>query len=420
MTTPRLLYSLLLYLAAPLLLLRLLWRGRRQAGYLRDIPERFGFYADAGKHRYIWLHAVSVGETRAAEPLLRALQARYPEHRILLTHMTPTGRETGVALFGAGVTRCYLPYDYPGATRRFLEHFRPEAGLLIETEIWPNLIAAGVSRGIPLHLINARLSERSLRGYRRVGALACDALRGFSLIAAQTETDAARLRTLNAAPVVVTGNLKFDVEPPALQIAQGLELKRATGSRRILLAASTREGEEDLLLDAVLRRGLNGALLIIVPRHPQRFDVVADRVAGSGLGLQRRSAGGPVAATTDVLLGDTMGEMFMYYAACDAVLMGGSFLSYGAQSLIEPCAAGKPVVIGPSTYNFAEAADAAVAAGAALRVDDVEGGLVQALELVRDAARCRRMGEAGLAFTAAHRGAAGRVLELVRLREKQR
>ena len=417
MTTARLLYSLLLYLAAPLLLLRLLWRGRRQRAYLRHIPERFGFYADAGKQRYIWLHAVSVGETRAVEPLVRALQAQYPQHRILLTHMTPTGRETGVSLFGDSVTRCYLPYDYPGATRRFLEHFRPEAGLLIETEVWPNLIAAGVSCGIPLHLINARLSERSLRGYRKVGALACDALRGFSLIAAQTEADATRLQALKAARVVVTGNLKFDVDPPAQQVATGVELKRTLGSRPVLLAASTREGEEELLLDGVRRSGLQGALLIIVPRHPQRFDTVATMVAERGLHMQRRSAGGPVDAATDVLLGDAMGEMFMYYAACDVVLMGGSFLSYGAHSLIEPCTVGKPVVIGPSTYNFAEATDAAVAAGAALRVADVGDGLSAALALAGDAARCQRMGEAGLVFTAAHRGAADRVLALIRLRE---
>lgn len=416
MTTARLLYSLLLYLAAPLLLLRLLWRGRRQRGYLHHIPERFGFYADAGRHRYLWLHAVSVGETRAVEPLVRALQAQYPQHRILLTHMTPTGRETGVSLFGDSVTRSYLPYDYPGATRRFLEHFHPEAGLLIETEVWPNLIAAAVSRGIPLHLINARLSERSLRGYRKVGALACDALRGFSLIAAQTEADATRLQALKAARVVVTGNLKFDVDPPAQQVATGVELKRTLGGRPVLLAASTREGEEELLLDGVRRSGLRGALLVIVPRHPQRFDAVAAMVAERGLHMQRRSAGGPVDAATDVLLGDTMNEMFMYYAACDVVLMGGSFLSYGAHSLIEPCAAGKPVIIGPSAYNFAEATDAAVAAGAALRVDDIERGLAAAFELAGDAARCQRMGEAGLAFTAAHRGAASRVLELIQLR----
>jgi len=417
MTIPRLLYDLLLYLAAPLVLLRLLWRGRRQTDYLRHIPERFGFYADAGAHRYIWVHAVSVGETRAVEPLVRALQARYPQHRILLTHMTPTGRETGLALFGDTVTRCYLPYDYPGATRRFLKHFQPHAGLVIETEIWPNLIAAGVVLGIPLYLINARLSERSQRGYRRVGALTRDALRGFSMIAAQTETDALRLRELGAAQVIVTGNIKFDVDPPAQQIAQGLELKRTLGGRGVLLAASTREGEEELLLDAVLRTGLHGALLVLVPRHPQRFAAVAALVAARNLRLQRRSDDGPVDAATDVLLGDTMGEMFFYYAACDVVLMGGSFLSYGAHNLIEPCTAGKPVIIGPSTYNFAEATDAAVAAGAAVRAADLDGGLALALQLAGDATQCRRMGEAGLVFTAGHRGAVQRVLELIQPRK---
>lgn len=416
MTLSRGIYSLLLYLALPLLLLRLLWRGRRQRGYLRNIPERFGFHAPAGGHRYIWVHAVSVGETRAVEPLVRALQARYPQHRVLLTHMTPTGRDTGIALFGDSVTRSYLPYDYPGAVLRFLEHFRPEAGLLIETEIWPNLIRAGAALGIPLHLINARLSERSQRGYRRIGALACDALRGFCVIGAQTEADAGRLRGLGAMNVVVTGNLKFDVDPPEQHIAQGRALKQLAGDRPVLLAASTREGEEELLLDAAQRAGLHGALLVIVPRHPQRFAAVAAMVAARGLTLQQRSKGGTINAATAVLLGDTMGEMFVYYAACDVVLMGGSFLSYGAHSLIEPCALGKPVILGPSTFNFAEAADAAVVAGAALRVADPEQALVAALRLAGDGERRQRMGEAGLAFTAAHRGAADRVLELIRLR----
>jgi len=418
MTLSRFLYSTLLYAAAPLLLLRLFWRGRKQSGYLMHIPERFGFYADASAPRYIWLHAVSVGETRAVEPLVLALQTQYPGHRILLTHMTPTGRDAGTALFADRVTRCYLPYDFPGATKRFFEHFRPEAGLLMETEVWPNLIAAGVAFGVPLHLINARLSERSQRGYKRVGALACDAMRSFRFIAAQTEADAARLRALGATSVSVAGNLKFDVDAPSSQITQGEALKRTIGSRPVVLAASTREGEEELLLDTVCRTGLNGALLVIVPRHPQRFAAVAAMVTARGLHLRQRSAGEDIDAATDVLLGDTMGEMFMYYAACDVVLMGGSFLPYGAHSLIEPCAVGKPVVIGPSTYNFAEAAAAAVAAGAALRVDDAEQGLASALELAADGRRRQRMGEAALAFTAAHRGAVRRVMELIRFRDQ--
>lgn len=410
----RFLYTILLYAALPFLLLRLLWRARRQREYLQHVGERFGFYDDAAAAGpWLWVHAVSVGETRAAEPLIGALQQRYPQHRILLTHMTPTGRETGTALFADRVTRCYLPYDYPGAVARFLDRFRPAAGVLMETEVWPNLIYAAASRDIPLYLVNARLSERSLRGYQRSGALARDALRGFRAIAAQSAADAVRLQTLGAQQVSVTGNLKFDLEVPAAQVAQGKALRQSAGARPVVLAASTREGEEALLLDAVQRAGLRDALLVIVPRHPQRFDEVAALIAARGLQLQRRSAGDALAAGTAVLLGDSMGEMFMYYAACDVVLMGGSFLPYGAHSLIEPCALGRPVIIGPSTYNFAEAAEAAVAAGAATRVNDLAEAVTLALQLAADRLRAQRMGDAGLAFTAAHRGATQRVLALL-------
>lgn len=416
MSIARFFYTLLWYPATPLLLLRLMWRARRQREYLQHVAERFGFYGDAAAAGpWLWLHAVSVGETRAAEPLISALQQRYPQHRILLTHMTPTGRETGNALFGDRVTRCYLPYDYPGAVVRFLDRFRPTAGLLMETEIWPNLIHAAAGRDIPLYLVNARLSERSLRGYQRVGALAREAMRGFRAIAAQSAGDAERLRMLGAAQVSVTGNLKFDLEVPVQQVEQGNVLRRAAGARPVLLAASTREGEEVLLLDAAQHAGLRDVLLIIVPRHPQRFDEVAALIAARGLRLQRRSAGETVAADTAVLLGDSMGEMFMYYAACDVVLMGGSFLAYGAHSLIEPCALGRPVVIGPSTYNFAEAAEAAVAAGAAVRVNDMVEAVAVALQLVADPARVHRMAEAGLLFAAAHRGATQKVLALLNI-----
>ena len=414
----RLLYTLLTYLALPLIALRLAWRARRQREYLQHVGERFGFYADAAAAGpWLWVHAVSVGETRAAEPLISALQQRYPQHRILLTHMTPTGRETGVALFGDRVTRCYLPYDYPGAVARFLERFRPAAGVLIETEVWPNLIHAAASRDIPLYLVNARLSARSLRGYQRTGALAREAMRGFRAIAAQSADDAARLRTLGVERISVTGNLKFDLEVPAQQIEQGKALRQTLGVRPVLLAASTREGEEALLLDAVQRAGLRDALLVIVPRHPQRFDEVAALIAARGLRLQRRSAGDPLAADTAVLLGDSMGEMFVYYAACDVVLMGGSFLPFGAHSLIEPCVLGRPVIIGPSSYNFAEATEAAVATGAAARVNDLTEAVLLALQLAADPARGQRMGEAGLVFTAAHRGATQRVLALIQPRE---
>jgi 3-deoxy-D-manno-octulosonic-acid transferase len=412
MSVARFAYSLLWYVATPLLLLRLLWRARRQPEYLDHVAERFGFYrgaVDAGP--WIWVHAVSVGETRAAAPLIRALQARYRGHRILLTHMTPTGRETGAALFGDGVLQCYLPYDQPGAVARFLGRFRPVIGVLIETEIWPNLIHAAAARRIPLYLVNARLSARSQAGYRRTGALARDALRALTAVTAQTAADAERLRELGAPAVTVTGNLKFDIEVPAEQVAAGRALRADLGARPVLLAASTRDGEEALLLDAVQRNGLGDALLVIVPRHPQRFDAVAALVAARGLRMQRRSGDGAIAADTAVLLGDSLGEMYFYYAACDVALLGGSFLPYGAQNLIEPCALGKPVILGPSTYNFAEAADAAVAAGAALRAADFDEALPLSLQLARDAERRRAMAQAGLAFTDSYRGATQRVMQ---------
>lgn len=417
---PRLLYNLLLYLALPLLLARLLWRARRQPQYLRHVGERFGWGLPPVAGPCIWVHAVSVGETRAAEPLIRALQARHPGHRILLTHMTPTGRETGAALFGDSVTQCYLPYDHPGAVARFFRHYRPDAGVLIETEVWPNLIRAGRTSGVPLYLVNARLSERSQRGYRRVGALACEALRGFTAIAAQGAADAQRLRELGAREVTVTGNLKFDVEPAPEQVAQGAALRLSVAPRPVILAASTRDGEEELLLDAVRGHGLGAVLLVIVPRHPQRFDTVAALVAARGLHLQRRSAGGAVARETQVLLGDSMGEMPLYYAACDVALIGGSFLPYGAQNLIEPAALGTPVVIGPSVYNFAEAARTALEAGAAVAAADMAEGVRLAADIAADAGRCRAMGEAGQDFTAAHRGATGRILEMIRLNGAER
>ncbi|MFZ5510080.1 MAG: lipid IV(A) 3-deoxy-D-manno-octulosonic acid transferase, partial [Pseudomonadota bacterium] len=360
-----------------------------------------------------WLHAVSVGETRAAQPLVAALRATYPGHRILLTHMTPTGRDTSEVLFGEGVERVYLPYDYPWAVRRFLRHFRPSLGVFMETEIWPNLIAACGAAGVPLLLLNARLSAKSARGYARFRRLTRPALAGFRAIAAQTEDDAARLRQLGAANVSVTGSMKFDVLPPAAQLATGVALRRRFGSRPVLLAASTRDGEEALLLDAFARAKLADALLVLVPRHPQRFDEVAQLVQARGLRLARRSADEAIAPDTRVVLGDSMGEMFAYYAACDVAFIGGSLLPYGSQNLIEACAVGVPVLVGPSTYNFAEAADKAVAAGAALRVADADEVMRRAGELLADEPARRRMGEAGKAFTAQHRGATARALELV-------
>ncbi|MBI5752552.1 MAG: lipid IV(A) 3-deoxy-D-manno-octulosonic acid transferase [Hydrogenophilales bacterium] len=401
---PRLLYSLILYLLLPFIPLRLLWRARKQPEYLSRWSERFGFYCTATTHPMIWIHAVSVGETRAATPLIDALQARYPTHRILLTCMTPTGRAAGNQLYGARVTQVYLPYDYPGAVRRFLTCFQPSFGLLMETELWPNLIAACKTRGVPLALINARLSEKSARGYAHFGSLISAALENLPLICAQSAADAERLQQLGATNVSITGNLKFDVAPPTDIAEQAKHLRELLGNeRRVLLAASTREGEEALLLDAFSAQ--SNFLLVIVPRHPQRFDDVAALLAALNIPYQRRSENAPIRAETRVVLGDSMGEMFTYYGAADVAIIGGSLLPYGGQNLIEACALGVPVIIGPHTYNFTQVAQDAIAAGAALRVVDASAAMAQAQRLLEDTKAEKQMSNAAREFAAAHRGA---------------
>uniref|UniRef100_UPI0025E7E7EB 3-deoxy-D-manno-octulosonic acid transferase n=1 Tax=Rugamonas sp. TaxID=1926287 RepID=UPI0025E7E7EB len=331
----RIFYSAMWWLAMPLVLARLWLRGRKEPGYRQHWSERLGLYggrpADAGSPA-IWVHAVSVGETRAAEPLIDALLLAYPDSRIILTHMTPTGRATGRQLFakhGARLAQSYLPYDTATMVRRFIRHYAPRICILMETEVWPNLIAECVSHQVPVVLANARLSERSLRRAYRIGKLMLYAARGISLVAAQTEADAARVRTLGVAKVAVTGSIKFDVVVPDAALKTGAALRAQIGARPVLLCASTREGEEELILDAFARARAAlpaDVLLLIVPRHPQRFDEVEKMVAARGLALQRRSrlalddgaAQGEapsLPAEVTVLLGDSMGEMFAYYAA---------------------------------------------------------------------------------------------------------
>jgi len=410
-------YTLLLYLLLPRVIWHLLWRARKQPAYLKHIPERFGYYSQKSTKRVLWVHAVSVGETRAAQPLIAALQARYPDHPILLTHMTPTGAEAGEALFGESVLRCYLPYDYPGAVARFIDHFRPRMGIVMETEIWANLIHTCRERAIPLYLVNARLSEKSYSRYRRFGELTRASLHELSAIAAQTADDASRLESLGAEKVTVTGNLKFDILPPQPQVDLGRKWRERFGARRpVLLAASTRDGEEALLLDVLDRIAVPQLLTLIVPRHPQRFEEVAALIERRGIPFQRRSRDERIAAGTRIVLGDTMGEMFAYYAACDLAFIGGSLLPFGAQNLIEACAAGVPVVIGPSTYNFAEATELAAAAGAARRVQDAADLAREATNLLASPRRLREMSEAATAFARAHQGATDKVMALLKNR----
>jgi 3-deoxy-D-manno-octulosonic-acid transferase len=407
-------YTLLWWIALPFLPLRLWWRGRREPGYRSHIGERFGRYSGAARavgNDVVWIHAVSVGETRAVAPLIERLEREHPRRTVLLTHMTATGRETGRALFGNRVVQAWLPYDVPFAVDRFLAHFHPRAGLLVETELWPNLAAAASRRNMPLLLVNARLSERSAHGYARIAALSRPLLRSLAGIAAQSDDDAARLRALGANDVVVTGNLKFDIDVPAAMRERGRELGETFGrDRRLVVLASTRDGEEALLLDALARATLPPRTVVaIVPRHPQRFDDVAAMLASRGLPFVRRSDARRVPDDTAIVLGDSMGEMHAYYAAADVAFVGGSLLPLGGQNLIEPIAAGVPTLVGPHTFNFAQAANAAIAAGAALRVSDADALWNEVTRLLYDAAARETMRANAQTFLAAHRGAADRL-----------
>ena len=419
MLSVRALYTLAWRVAAPLAPLRLWWRARREPGYLERVGERYGRYdAPAPAGEVIWVHAVSVGETRAAAPLVERILRERPAATILVTSMTATGRETGRALFRERVVFAWLPYDLPGAMRRFLAHYRPAFGLLMETELWPNLAAEAALARVPLFLVNGRLSERSARRYERVGSLIRPLLRSLAGVAAQTPADAARLASLGASGGEVTGNLKFDVEPPASAHDLAARLRERFGrGRPVVLAASTRDGEEAMILDALARAPLPGdALLVIVPRHPQRFDDVAATLAARGIAHARRSESRPVDAAARVVLGDSMGEMWGYYGAADVAFVGGSLLPLGGQNLIEAIAMGTPVLVGPHTFNFADAAEGAVAAGAALRVADADGMLAQAAALLADAPRREAMRSRAEAFLAAHRGATGRTWAFVAAR----
>ncbi len=411
----RILYTAAWWLALPFAFVYLLWRARRQPEYRRHWRERLGAVSVPNDRPLIWLHAVSVGETRAAAPLIHALRLRYPGHHILLTHATPTGRATGTELFGVALgdalTQAYLPYDLPPLVNRFLARARPHLGILMETEIWPNLSAACRRQGVPLCLVNARLSERSAAGYRRVGALIRPALAGMTRVVAQTEADAARLAALGAGTVRVCGNLKFDVEAPPGHARLAEQFRAIFAGRFVLLAASTREGEEEAIL-AAFRTGMpEDALLVIVPRHPQRFDAVADCIAGQGLVLARRSRGETVRPTTRVYLGDSLGELAAFYAASDCAFIGGSLQPLGGQNLIEAAAAGCPILIGPHTFNFAAATEAAIAAGAARRVASAGELMTAARELLARPELRAGMAEAGRAFAERHRGATACILE---------
>lgn len=419
-------YSLLLRLGTPAYLWRIWSRGQVESGYRAHWLQRLGFYNAAYKQAWagvaaverpvLWLHAVSLGEARAAVPLLQALRQQRPAMRLLLTHSTATGREAGRALLQAGDVQTWFPYDTPGAVRRFLRQHRPSVGVLMETEVWPNVQHVAQAMGVPMVLANARLSDKSLRQGQRFAALIRPAAQALRLVLAQTQDDARRLSLMGAPSVQVCGNVKFDMTPPASLLEQGLAWQRAS-PRPIVLAASSREGEEAALLDAwqIARHALwpagEGApRLWIVPRHPQRFDEVAALITQCGLRLSRRSAWrdsqpDQAALQADVWLGDTMGEMPAYFASARVALLGGSFAPLGGQNLIEAAACGCPVIMGPSTFNFADAASLSEAAGAAWRVKD----WAQAMSCIMTFCQptdWARQSQTAQAFAQAHRGAA--------------
>ena len=417
----RLIYSLLLFLASPLILLRLLVRGLRQRGYWQNVGERWGRYSHGPLDNSLWIHAVSVGEMRAAQPLINRLRSNDPGCAIVVTCMTATGREIARKLYAESVVCVYLPYDFFQLHRQFITHFRPSVLLIMETEVWPNLLAACRAENVPALLVNARLSEKSRLGYARfapVRALTRAALRTLHAVAAQSAADAERLASLGARNILVTGNLKFDMPVDPLLVARGRAWRRALDpGKQVFLAASTRDGEEKLLIDAYRKRFTadeRGALLLVlVPRHPQRFDAVHQLIQMAGFSVRRRSADETLAAGVDVWLGDSMGEMAAYVAMCDVAFIGGSLLPLGGQNLIEACAQGKPVIMGPSIYNFSDAARLAMEAGAMRQGDDADAVMAAAAELLQNEAMCESASRAAFAFASSHAGATDRTMGLI-------
>lgn len=423
-------YQVLWHLLLPIAFIRLAWRARHAFSYLHHIPERLGFgYSKPISQGSVWIHAVSVGETRAAQPLIEAYLAR--GESILLTHMTLNGRRTGRQIFSKAIVsgqirQVYLPYDICWAVEHFLRTFRPKLGLFMETEAWPTVVFRCKEIGLPLFLVNARLSERSARRINRFGKAGRALFQAFAGILAQTDFDAQRYQDLGVRNIVITGNLKFDVPLDSQLLSQGKAWQQDlhAGNRLMVCAASTRDGEEAIILkawkDLLSSNAFQVApLLCLVPRHPERFTEVADQIHSAGLKFRRRSEWSDIpnnCTKLDVVLGDSMGEMPMYYSASDMVVMGGSLLPFGGQNLIEACAAGCPVLLGEHTYNFQQAALDAIKAGAAKRVhgDLLLGesiALMEALkQLLLNAAELAKMSVAAKAYSLEHQGATKRIL----------
>ena len=414
----RLIYTLTLYLLTPFVVYRLAARGIKYHGYFARWRERFGFFADPGIRDSIWIHAVSLGEVNAAIPLIEALMRRYSDSQFVITTVTPTGSDRVLRLFGDRVFHVYLPYDLTTAVKRFLDRVRPRLAVIMETEIWPNLFMTCAERGISIVIANARLSEKSLRGYWPIQPLARRAIRCASFVAAQSTSDFERLRRLGAAEpeLAIVGNLKFDLSVPVGVRERGIAFRVAAGGARpVWIAASTHEGEELPVLKAhaeVLRR-FPDALLLVAPRHPERFKPLASACRAFGFRTATRSEEGGADPSCQCFVVDSMGELIEFYAAADVAFVGGSLVPVGGHNLLEPAALARPVVVGPQTFNFAEVTEDLIVAGAVRRIEDADelGPAVVRL-LSRDVER-RSMGEAARAVMERERGAVDRTMAIV-------
>lgn len=414
----RFFYSFLFYLSVPILLLRLWLRGRKAPAYRQRISQRFGLNLPEFKQGGIWLHAVSVGESIAAAPIVKALQKRYPNLPITVTCMTPTGSERIQALFAGSVQHCYLPYDLPCCAKRFLNKLQPTLAIVMETELWPNHIQRCKEMDIPVVLANARLSERSAKGYAKFHRLTAPMLANISLIAVQTEVEAQRFLALGAKAnaVQVTGSIKFDLHIDAHLIEQAKNLRASWGAARpIWIAGSTHAGEDEIILAAhkQLLTEFPNALLILVPRHPERFNNVFELCQQQGLTTLRRSTGAQVTAEQQVLLGDTMGELLCLYACADIALVGGSLVEHGGHNPLEPAALGKPVLAGEHMFNFLAIAQQLKQAGALLNVSDSASIAATIAQLWRTPEQVQKMQAAGFSVLQNNQGALQRLLDAI-------
>lgn len=414
----RLVYAILTYLLLPVYALYWLVRGLGNRAYLDRMGQRFGFAYPQLPAGSIWLHAVSVGEVQASAPLVRTLLERFPKRRLLVTTVTPTGAERVLSLFGDSVSHCYIPFETPNAVASFFRAAKPAFALIMETEIWPNLYHGCGKRRIPLILVSARISPKSVEKYRRLLPLFRETLSHGILIAAQSKADAERFRSLGAAEsrTWVTGNIKFDIELPAELPQQGVELRQALWpGRPVWIAASTHEGEETLVLDAHrrIREAFPDALLVLVPRHPERFGSVANHLSRRDVEFVRRTARAPCKATTEVFLGDTMGEVPLFYAASDIAFVGGTLVPVGGHNLLEPAALGLPVVTGPHLFNTEDIATMFRDIGASVSVDGAESLAAAVTRLLTNSDDRAAIGEKGREIVSRNRGSLDRLLELL-------